>query len=306
MNKESQRSVLIILVLIVSTIMTFPNNCKFFMFKSKIRSSIVLLIVLLQLSSCSILKNTRTNYSEKVNGIAIEMIFVEGGLFSMGCSHGQDNCNKDELPVHQVRLNNFHIGKYEVTFEQYDSFCNDTGYKKPDDNDWGRDNRPVINVNLEDALAFCEWLSKKSGKNYRLPTEAEWEYAAKGGNKSEDYLFSGSNKPNKVAWFSIDSCDERDFPKILSKTHPVGGKRSNELNIHDMSGNVWEWCSDGYDRFFYGKSPVDNPKKTISILCVARGGSWYTNEIFSLTSNRDSEHIKKRDNDLGFRIVFSL
>jgi len=265
-----------------------------------------MLIVLLQFSSCVILKKTRTSYIEKVHGIAVEMVFVEGGFFSMGCSHDQANCREDELPVHQVKLNDFYIGKYEVTFAQYDGFCDDTGYEKPDDNGWGRGNRPVINVNFEDALVFCKWLSKRSGKNYRLPTEAEWEYAARGGSKSKDYLYSGSNKPDKVAWFAKGSSDEQDLSKLSCRTHPVGGKHSNELNIHDMSGNVWEWCSDGYDRSFYGKSPIDNPKKAISILCVARGGSWYTDDVFSLSTNRDSEHINKRDDDLGFRIVFSL
>ncbi len=119
-----------------------------------------------------------------------DMVVIEGGTFSMGSTDGEYY----EKPLHQVTLNSFSIGKYEVTFDEYDAFCNATGHTKPSDMFWGRGNHPVIEVSWKDAAAYCNWLSNKTGKNYRLPTEAEWEYAARGGNKSKGYTYSGSNR----------------------------------------------------------------------------------------------------------------
>ena len=126
----------------------------------------------------------------------------------------------------------FYIASTPVTFEQFDWFCERTGYHKPDDID-GRGDQPVINVNIPDALAFCRWLSDETGTTIRLPEENEWEYVARGGNKSEGYEYSGSNTIDDIAWYSGNSGD---------KTHRVGTKQPNELEIYDMTGNVWEWC----------------------------------------------------------------
>ncbi len=181
------------------------------------------------------------------NNIEIDWILVEGG--DMG---------------------DFYISQTEVTFAQYDEFCNETGYERPDDEGWGRGNRPVINVNKEDANKFCEWLSERTGKKIRLPEESEWEYAARGGNKSKGYEYSGSNNLDEVGWYLENSGE---------KTHEVGTKRPNELGIYDMSGNVWERV---------GKA------------AVIRGGSWYSDYNLCEVSYRVSYNY--RYNDIGFRI----
>lgn len=127
----------------------------------------------------------------------------------------------------------FYISATEVTFDQFDAYCDATGIQKPDDT-YGRGKQPAVNVNVPEAQAFCAWLSKQTGSAVRLPTSEEWEYAAKGGNKSEDYLFSGSDSdPESVAWFAENS-DE--------KNHEVATRKPNGLGIYDMSGNVWEMC----------------------------------------------------------------
>lgn len=273
--------------------------------KNRMRSSYVsILTVLVLFSSCAILRKPNNNYTENTLNINIEMVEVIGGKFEMGCDEQRRECEEDDLPVHNVYLNDFYIGKYEITFEQYDLFCEKTGREKPKDNNWGRNNRPVINVNWLDATAFCEWLSKVSGKNYRLPTEAEWEYAAKGGIESKDFLYAGSNDIDEVAWFSADNIQQTNHIEDYSRTQEVGSKQPNELSIFDMSGNVWEWCADGYDKEFYKHSPVSSPKGT-GLTAVARGGSWYNPASYSIITNRDYDSREVKDNDLGFRVVCS-
>lgn len=195
-----------------------------------------------------------------------QMVYVQGGTFQMGDTFG-DGYNY-EKPVHQVNIRSFFIGKYAVTFAEYDAFCDATGREKPSDQGWGRGDRPVINVTWYDAVEYCNWRSKKDGlkpaykskgmdvscdfgaSGYRLPTEAEWEYAAKGGNRSMEYKYSGSNEIDAVAWYIANSGD---------MTHPVGQKQPNELGIYDMSGNVYNWCWDWYDVKYYQYSDTNNP-----------------------------------------------
>jgi formylglycine-generating enzyme required for sulfatase activity len=165
-----------------------------------------------------------------------EMVLVEGGTFNMG--------NKDFPSPHKVTLSSFSIGKYEVTQEQWEAIM---GYNYSRFKDCK--NCPVENVSWDEAQKFILKLNDATGKKYRLPTEAEWEYAARGGNKSKGYLFSGSNTLDDVAWYEENNG---------KKTHPVGTKTPNELGIHDMSGNVWEWCSDWYGD--YSSLPQTNPK----------------------------------------------
>jgi formylglycine-generating enzyme required for sulfatase activity len=166
----------------------------------------------------------------------------------------------------------FSISATEVTFAQFDKFCDATGYGKPNVN-FGRGKQPVINVNVADAQAFCNWLSKEIGTTVRLPEENEWVYASKGGNKSRGCEYSGSNSVDDVAWYSGNS---------ESKTHEVGTKKPNELGIYDMSGNVWEWC---------GTSGA------------IRGGSWFNLDSGCRMSYRGDVSPGYRGLDLGFRVV---
>jgi len=195
----------------------------------------------------------------KVSGEAIEgMVFVEGGTFQMGSNSGGD----DEKPVHIVKVSSFYIGKYEVTQKQWKEVMgsNPSNFK-------GCDNCPVEMASWNDIQEFLRKLNAQTGENYRLPTEAEWEYAVRGGNKSRRYIYSGSNDVGNVAWYRDNSGN---------KTHPAGQKQPNEIGIYDMSGNVWEWCSDWYNKDYYAGSPQNNPKGPSSgSYRVFRGGGGY-------------------------------
>jgi formylglycine-generating enzyme required for sulfatase activity len=185
-----------------------------------------------------------------------DMVFIPEGEFLMGSDYGDD----DEKPVHKVYLDSYYIDKYEVTFEEYDKFCEETEREKPSDNGWGRGNRPVIAVTWYDAEAYCKWAGK------RLPTEAEWEKAARAGSDSEYSFGDNKNELDKYFW-----CKENSE----GKTHPVGEKKPNKFGIYDMHGNVWEWCSDWYDENYYKTSPYKNPKgPDTGTYKVFRGGSF--------------------------------
>jgi formylglycine-generating enzyme required for sulfatase activity len=155
---------------------------------------------------------------------------------------------------------------------------------------------PIINVTWHDAKEFIEKLNQLSGINYRLPTEAEWEYAAKGGNKAHGYKFSGGDSAMMVAWY--DST-------ISKEEHPVGEKKPNELGLYDMSGNVWQWCSDWFDEKYYSKSPSNNPSgpSAGTPFKVVRGGSWWGPVKDCRVANRDKFEPDKKDDDVGFRLV---
>jgi len=188
-----------------------------------------------------------------------EMIFIEGGTFQMGNNEGNDN----EKPEHLVTVNSFYIGKYEITQKQWIDVM---GSNPPIFTDC--ENCPVEQITYTDVQAFISKLNQKLGESYRLPTEAEWEYAAKGGNKSRGFIYSGSNSVGDVAWISEYSG---------SSTEPVGRKKPNELGLFDMTGNVWELCNDWYDDNYYSKSQTDNPQgPTTGAFHVVRGGAWIT------------------------------
>jgi formylglycine-generating enzyme required for sulfatase activity len=214
-----------------------------------------------------------------------EMIEIEGGWFEMGGNEGEIN----EKPVHKVYVDGFYISKFEVTQKQWrDITGNNPGaFQKCDD-------CPVDNVSWNDVQKFLNKLNSKTRRNYRLPTEAEWEFAARGGNKSRDFRFSGSNNVDEVAWYDNNSG---------SKTHPVGQKKPNELGIYDMSGNVWEWCSDRYDREYYNKSSEKNPQgPTGGRFYVLRGGSAASVDNYCRVAVRSWSDPDFRDN-YGFRLV---
>ncbi len=259
-----------------------------------------------------------------------DMILVEGGSFQMGSNDGES----DEKPVHQVTVSSFFIGKYEVTQKEWQEVMgSNPSYFKGD-------NFPVDEVSWYDALVYCNKRSVKEGltpcysisgssdpnrwgsvptsdnstwnsvtcnwsaNGYRLPTEAEWEYTARGGNKSKGYKYSGSNDPGSVAWYADNSG---------SKTHSVGGKQANELGIYDMSGNVWEWCWDWHDSSYYSKSESRDPRGSGSgSYRSLRGGSWdyYSNFCRVSYRNYGSPHYRYyyyyphyRNNFVGVRVL---
>lgn len=241
--------------------------------------------------------------AEAQNSKYPEMIFVKGGAFKMGGSDGY----ADEKPIHKVTLSDYHIGKYEVTVGQYRKYCKESGTSFPSkplrrwyvthDNirEWAwRDNHPIVNVSWYDAIGYCEWLSEKTGDEYTLPTEAQWEYAARGGSKSNKYKYAGSNIINSVAWY-----DETTYER---GTKPVGQLRANELGIYDMSGNAFEWCLDFYGP--YSSKSVKNPKGPRSgQYKTVRGGSWYYVLDFCRVSQRDSPKATLKKFNYGFRVV---
>jgi len=213
-----------------------------------------------------------------------EMVFVEGGTFQMGSSSGASI----EQPVHSVTLSSFNIGKYEVTQAQWKAVMgsNPSFFS-------GCDNCPVESVSWNDVQDFIRKLNAQTGKNYRLPTEAEWEFSARGGKSSKGYTYSGSNDLNSVAWNSDNSGSE---------THAVGGEQANELGIYDMSGNVFEWCSDLYGEYSNYNEP--NPTGASSGQSrVLRGGGWFNAASGCRAANRFRSDPGGRDSDFGFRLV---
>lgn len=225
-----------------------------------------------------------------------EMITVTGGTFKMGDTHGDGG--SDEQPVHSVTVKTFKIAKTETTVLQWKTFCNATGRKMPDAPEWGWiDSHPIVNVSWNDAIAYTEWLSEKFNAAYRLPTEAEWEYAARGGNQSKGTKYSGSKSPDNAGWYEENSG---------GTTHPVAGKTPNELGLYDMSGNVWEWCMDRYGSDYYGSSPNADPKGPASgSYRVLRGGGWddaTSRYRVTIRFNNDPSDGSHTD---GFRVVIS-
>jgi formylglycine-generating enzyme required for sulfatase activity len=212
------------------------------------------------------------------------MIFVQGGTFQMG-----SNENNDEKPIHSVTVGDFYIGKTEVTQAQYQAVMG----KNP--SNFKGENLPVEQVSWSDAVEYCKKLSQKEGVEYRLPTEAEWEFAARGGNKSRNYTYSGSDNLNDVAWYSLNSG---------GSTKAVGGKQPNELGIFDMTGNVWEWCSDWFYSDYYNNSPSNNPTGPSSGASrVLRSGSWNHYPAYCRITFRGNNNPNFIGYTYGFRVV---
>ena len=224
------------------------------------------------------------------DGISIDMVRVEAGTFTMGATAEMKDPYGEEKPTHQVTLtNDYYIGKYEVTQALWKAVMgnNPSCFKG--------DNLPVETVTWDDCQEFISQLNRITGKTFRLPTEAEWEYAARGGKKGRGCQYSGSNNLSDVAWYK-DNSD--------SKTHAVGSKQANELGIYDMSGNVWEWCQDWYGR--YSKSSQTNPTgATSGSYRVLRGGSCFITARICRSSYRRGNTPVNRDYSLGLRLALS-
>ena len=224
------------------------------------------------------------------DGISIEMVRVEAGTFTMGATPVMKDPWDDEKPTHQVTLtNDYYIGKYEVTQALWKAVMGKNPSK------FKGDNLPVEQVNWKDCQEFLSKLNNTTGKKFRLPTEAEWEYAARGGKKSRGYQYSGSNNISDVAWYEDNSG---------SKTHTVGSKQANELGIYDMSGNVWEWCHDW--KGSYSSSSQVNPTGANSgSYRVGRGGSWRHAARGCRSSYRNNSTPDNRNDSLGLRLILS-
>ena len=223
-----------------------------------------------------------------IGNVRFEMVRVEGGTFTMGATAEQgSDAYSDEKPTHQVTLSSYSIGKTEVTQALWQAVMgSNPSYFKGS-------NLPVEEVSWEDCQTFIRKLNALTGKTFRLPTEAEWEYAARGGNKSRGYKYSGSNTLSNVAWYDDNSAD---------KTHPVATKASNELGIYDMTGNVWEWCSDWYGS--YSSSSQYNPTgSNTGSYRVYRGGSCYNFARYCRISYRNYRTPSNSSYYLGLRLA---
>ncbi len=231
----------------------------------------------------------------------IELVSVQGGTFKMGSAYGED----DEEPVHTVTLDRFYLGKYEVSQSEWMSVM------ESNPSHWRGENLPVESVSWFDALEFCNRLSLREGlepcygnigyqtsfnpsaNGYRLPTEAEWEFAARGGNQSQGFHYAGSNYSDEVAWHNGNN---------NMQTHERGRKKPNELGLYDLSGNVWEWCSDWYGPYDWQdqtnpRGAYDGKEK------VFRGGSWNFAESYCSVSNRGFNTPDNRYHNKGFRLA---
>ena len=223
-----------------------------------------------------------------VNGVSFDMVSVAGGTFTMGATSEQGgDAESDEMPAHQVTLSDYMIGKTEVTQELWQAVMGSNP------SEFSGYDLPVESVSWNDCQKFIKKLNKLTGLQFRLPTEAEWEYAAQGGNKSKGYKYSGSNDINSVAWYDSNSS---------SRIHAVATKIPNELGLYDMSGNVWEWCSDWYDA--YNSGSQTNPKGASSgSRRVVRGGSWSSCASYSMVSYRYNYYPYYGINLLGLRLA---
>ena len=228
-----------------------------------------------------------------------EMVVIPGGSFRMGCVSGRD-CSDDEQPVHEVRVESFELGKYEVTFEEYDRFTAATGRDRADDEGWGRGRRPVINVSWEDAVAYTRWLSQQTGQRYRLPSEAEWEYAARAGTAT---VYSWGNEVGINRANCNGGCGSRWDDQ---QTAPVGSFAPNGWGLHDMHGNVWEWVQDCYGS--YRGAPTDGSawQQENCPQRVLRGGSWGSDPRYLRSAFRVRDSTSSRDLISGFRVARTI
>ncbi|TAF67473.1 MAG: formylglycine-generating enzyme family protein [Cytophagales bacterium] len=246
-----------------------------------------------------------SSYTVTVNGVSFKMIKVKGGSFEMGYKAGRDGEDKymdDAKPIHTVTLTDYYIAETEVTQALWRAVM---GQDPPDLYNKGCDDCPVERVSWNDIVnEFLPKLEQLTGKKYRLPTEAEWEYAARGGQKSKGYTYAGSNDLNAVAWYGVNYSQVKYGS--AGSTHPVKTKAPNELGLYDMTGNVWEWCQDGCDSKFYGSAEATktNPANNNIAFCrVLRGGSWLYYVPACRVAVRLNNTPGLRAYDIGLRLL---
>ena len=240
------------------------------------------------------------DFNETAWDINMKMIWVEGGDFLMGCTSEQSDCKSDEQNVRRVTVDGFYIGMLEVTQSQWEKVVGTSIFQQrnkanPDLFLTGvGPDYPMYYVSWDEAMEFCRLLSNKTGRTYTLPTEAQWEYAARGGNKNEGAKYAGSNMIDAVAWYSGNSG---------SSTHIVGSKRANALGIYDMSGNVWEWCKDWYANSYVSYDTNNPVGPSSGSSRVYRGGGWSNGASGCRVTNRSYRSPGSRDFNFGFRVV---
>ncbi len=259
------------------------------------------------------------------NSIGMKLVLIPAGEFVMGSPDSEEGRSDDEGPQHKVEIRNaFYLGKYEVTRAQFRQFVEEKGYKTEAERiratklmgailrvapllgwptgTWQNagdfqqtDEHPVVYVSWNDAKAFCDWLSKKEGKQYRLPREAEWEYSCRARTGTRFHSGDGADSLKRVARFGL---------KVSDGTAPVGRLEPNKFGLYDMHGNVWEWCEDWYDRNYYRDSPAQDPQgPKAGSLRVFRGGSFYYSPCSCRAANRLRYGPADRNYDVGFRVV---
>ena len=237
--------------------------------------------------------SSTVNLSAELNKLINNMVYVSGGTFTMGGTSEQgSDADDSEKPTHSVTLSSYYICKYEVTQALWRAVMgSNPSYFKGD-------NLPVESVSWNDCQTFINRLNSYTGRNFRLPTEAEWEFAARGGNYSRHYKYSGSNYISDVAWYGDDSGSSGN------RTHPVGTKQTNELGLYDMSGNVWEWCSDWYGSYSsYSQNDPTGPNSGSER--VMRGGGRRNGAWNCRSSHRFSNSPGISDCSFGLRLVLS-
>jgi len=236
----------------------------------------------------------------KDGGVGPEMVRLPPEHFLMGASPGDDRANARERPQHEVRIARpFAIGRFPVTFEDYDRFVAATNRQPPADQGWGRGRRPVIKVSWDDAAAYCVWLTEQTGRTYRLPSEAEWEYAGRAGTTTRWSCGDDKEELSDYAWFGGNSG---------GRTHPVGEKRPNPWGLHDIHGNVWEWVQDVWHDDYEGAPTDGSAWRAFSDPGgrVLRGGSWDSSARFTRVSYRNGNNPGNRFGWLGLRLAQDL
>jgi formylglycine-generating enzyme required for sulfatase activity len=239
-----------------------------------------------------------------VNGVTFTMVAVEGGTFTMGATAEQgSDAWQEEKPAHQVTLSSYCIGQTEVTQALWQAVMGSNPSYFNGGNYGTNLQRPVEQVSWNDCQTFITKLNQMTGKTFRLPTEAEWEFAARGGKLSQGYKYAGSNTIGDVAWH-MDNIPSQTEGNAGYGTQTVATKAPNELGLYDMSGNVFEWCQDWYSDVYYSSSPSTNPTgPTSGSFRVLRGGGWGNDARHCRVLNRDSNSLSRRNSSIGLRLA---
>jgi formylglycine-generating enzyme required for sulfatase activity len=231
------------------------------------------------------------------------MVVIPAGRYLMGSPANEPERSDDDGPQHEVNIAKpFAMGVYAVTFDEYDRFCDSRKRDRPGDEKWGRGDRPVINVSWDDAQAYCTWLTEQTGRPYRMPSEAEWEYACRAGTTTP-FHFGERITPDQANFDGNQTYNRSAKGEYRKKTTPVGSFPPNAFGLHDMHGNVWEWCQDAWHGSYNG-APTDGLawEGGGSLSRVLRGGSWGSDPGWCRAADRRKGNPANRDSYIGFRV----